>query len=504
MIELLQGLFQAATSPSVMFAALAGVAIGIVGGALPGVSASITMALVLPFTYGMDPVSGIVLLGSVYVGAEYGGSIPAILIRTPGTNAAAATVVDGYEMYRQGKGSEALGLSLVAGVIGGLVGMIALILMARPLAEFAIRFTAPAMFALGLLGLSLTSSLSGSSPLKGFAAAVVGLMIATVGTDPVSGAQRFTFGQADLIGGIKPVLLMMGIFAVTEIMVQASSSEVWQRVATSVRTKLPSLLTMWRCRVSLVVGSALGIFEGLTPGGGGSIAAFLAYNEAKRWSKKPEEFGKGSPEGIVAPEAANNTVASASLIPTLSLGIPGSGSAAVLLGGLMLHGMVPGPLLFQKNPEFINSLYGGLIIANLSQIPIGMMILVPCIWLVNRPKPWLLACIFALIVSGVYSIDGSVLDMWIVLGAGVLGYLLRILGIPFLPLILGVVLGYMIESNYRRSLLISGGSHSIFFTDVLSASMLGIALLILVAPAYGPLVRLLRSGGRQPSSSGGN
>jgi putative tricarboxylic transport membrane protein len=471
---------KSAIDVSIVTAAVIGLIVGIVGGALPGISASITLALVLPFSYGLEPVVAIVLLGADIGGAEYGGSIPAILIRTPGTGGAAATVVDGYEMNKRGRGDEALGLSLMSGVIGGLVGLLALVLMAEPLADLALYFTPMAFFALGILGMSVIASLSDGAMLKGFAAAVVGLMIATIGTDPVSGVQRLTFDSSDLVGGIKPILIMIGVFAVSEMMYQCRAPA-WSTMVASLRTKLPNLAMLWRCRIALALGSAIGIFEGLTPGGGASIASWLSYNEAKRWSKNPEEFGKGSPEGVAAPEAANNTVACAALIPTLSLGIPSSNSTAVLLGGLLLHGMVPGPLLFEKSADFVYGLYGGLLTANLLQIPIGMLILVPCMWLVNRPKPWLIAGVMALVFSGVYTIDESYLHLAIVLVAGLAGYLMRWLGVPVLPLIMGLVLGYMVESNYRRALLLSDGNHATFVTDPLSLTFLLLAAAIAVA-----------------------
>ncbi|MFM1816286.1 MAG: hypothetical protein RLZ98_2981, partial [Pseudomonadota bacterium] len=464
--------WQALTTTPAIFAAFAGVIWGILGGALPGISPSIAMALLLPFTYGMDPIPAIVLLGATYVGAEYGGSIPAILIRTPGTNSAAATTIDGYEMHKQGRGGEALGISLVTGVIGGMIGMICLILLTEPLAQVALIFTPPAYFSLGILGLSVIASLSSGTLVKGLAAAVIGLMIATVGTDPVSGVQRFTFELPELIEGVHIILVMVGVFAVSELLVQASQPEWEKALGAQARIKLPSLLTLWRLRVSQFVGWFFGLFEGVMPGAGGTIASFMAYNEARRWSKTPEKFGKGSEEGVAAPETANNVVAATALIPTLSFGIPGSNSTAILLGGLLIHGLQPGPLLFQQSPEFVWGLYAGLVVANLSLFVIGIIVLTPAIWLVNRPKPYLMAAILALIFSGIYSIDQSLFDLGIVLAAGVMGYAMRAFGFPFLPLVLGVVLGYMIESNYRRSLLVSSGDHMIFLTDKVSLGLL--------------------------------
>jgi putative tricarboxylic transport membrane protein len=461
-------------------AAFAGVAWGIIGGALPGISPSIAMALLLPFTHGMDPVVAIVMLASVYVGAEYGGSIPAILIRTPGTNSAAATVLDGFEMHRRGRGGEALGISLMSGLVGGMFGLLVLVVATGPLARVALAFTAPAYFALGVLGLSAIAGLSGDSLIKGALSATLGLMLATVGTDPVSGVPRFPFDSPDLLGGVRPIIVMVGLFAVTELMVQAISPD-WEKIeGRAARLKLPDWATWKRMARPQAIGAAIGAVEGATPGAGGTIAAFLAYNEAKRWSRTPEEFGKGSVEGVAAPECANNVVTATALVPLLGLGIPGSNSAAILLGGLLLHGLIPGPMLFVKNPEVVYGLYAGLFVANIAMVVLGLLILTPCLWLVSRPKHYLMAFILALVVTGVYAIEQSLFDVALALGAGVLGYGLRYFRIPQLPLVLGVVLGFMVESNYRRALQISGGDHAIFVQDPVSLALLVVAALLIL------------------------
>jgi putative tricarboxylic transport membrane protein len=462
-------------------AAVAGVAWGILGGALPGISPSITMALLLPFTYTLEPTTAIVLLASTYVGAEYGGSIPAILIRTPGTNAAAATVADGYAMKQQGHAGEALGISLYSGFVGGLFGLIVLVLFAEPLSRIALAFTPTSYFALGVLGLSLIASLAGDSLVKGLMAAVIGLMLATVGTDPVTGVARFTFNSPQLLTGVPAIVAMVGLFAVSELLVQSGEGD-WEPVpGGSMRVRLPNRAMSRRLVLPQTIGSIVGTFEGLIPGGGASISSFFAYNEARRWSRHPEEFGNGSPEGIAAPEAANNTVACTALVPMLGLGIPGSNSAAVLLGGFLIHGLIPGPLLFVKNGDVVYGLYAGLLVANVAMVGLGMIIMAPCLWVVRRPKPYLMAFIYALVVSGVYSIEGSLFHVGMVLAFGVVGYAFRYFDVPFLPLVLGLVLGFMVESNYRRALVLSGGDHLTFFRDPISAALLGSALLIAVS-----------------------
>lgn len=475
MDSLLQAAVLLVTTPLVP-AALAGLVWGIIGGAMPGLSASVTMALILPLTYTLDPVAAIVVLACTYIGAEYGGSIPAILIRTPGTNSAAATVVDGYEMKRQGRAGEALGISLWSGVVGSLFGLAMLVLLTEPLSRVALLFKPTSYCALGILGLSIIASVSGGSLLKGLIAATVGVMVATVGTDPISGVGRFTFGLPELLAGVKPILVMVGLFAMSELLMQSGRGGADGVADERVRVTLPGRSMMRRIAKSQAIGCGFGTFEGLMPGGGGSIAAFLSYNEARRWSRTPEAFGRGSEEGVAAPETANNTVASTALIPLLSFGIPGSNSAAVLLGGLLIHGLLPGPRLFEQNADVVFGLYVGSLVAILAQIAVGIAILPLCMWLVGRPRPYLAAFILCLIVSGIYTINGSAFDLGLVLAVGLVGYGMRRNGFPYLPAVLGVVLGPLVESNYRRSLLLSGGEHGIFLEDPIAIGLLGAAL----------------------------
>jgi putative tricarboxylic transport membrane protein len=455
-------------------AAFGGVAWGILGGALPGISPSITMALLLPFTYGLEPTVAVVLLAATYVGAEYGGSIPAILIRTPGTNAAAATVLDGFAMKQQGRAGEALGISLYSGFVGGLFGLLVLVLLTERLSSVALAFTPSAYFALGVLGLSVIASLSRESLLKGSIAALLGLMIATVGTDPVTGQARFTFQSPELLSGIPAILVMIGLFAVSELFDQRNASDV-DAGAERARIRFPAPHTWRRIALPQFIGAVVGTIEGIVPGGGGTISSFLAYNEARRWSKRKEEFGRGSPEGVAASETANNTVACTALIPMLSLGIPGSNSAAVLLGGFLMHGLIPGPMLFVQHGPVVEGLYAGLFVANVAMVIVGYLIMSPCMWLVSRPKPYLVAFIYALVVSGVYAIENSLFQVGLALGFGVIGYAMKFFGLPVLPLVLGVVLGFMVESNYRRALVLSDGDYTAFVRDPVSASLLALA-----------------------------
>ncbi len=470
--------------------AILGMTWGIFGGAMPGLSPSITMALLLPFTYTMDPIPALVLLTSTYVGAEYGGSIPAILIRTPGTNASAATMIDGYEMKKQGRAGEALGISLQASSVGNFVGILCVILLTAPLSQLALAFKPTSYFALGILGLSVIVSVSEGSLLKGVIAALIGLMIATIGTDPVSGVGRFTYGNADLLTGVPIILVMVGLFAVGEILEQMASKEDWEKVSGQVtRLKWPSWVVQKKIMVANGIGAVIGVFCGIMPGAGGTVASFMSYSEARRFSRTPEEFGKGSAEGVAAPECANNADAGVGLIPLLSFGIPASNSTAVLLGGFLIHGLHPGPVLFSRDPTILYGLFSGLLVASVALIPVAFLTLSASIWLVNRPKPYLFAFIAAIVFSGAYSINNSVFDLGLVLAAGVLGFGMRYFAMPMLPTILGLVLGYMIEANYRRSLVISGGDHHIFLEDPITVGFLITAALFLV----GSLIREFRT-----------
>ena len=469
-------------------AAFAGVAWGILGGALPGISPSITMALLLPFTYSMDATTAVVMLASTYIGAEYGGSIPAILIRTPGTNAAAATVVDGYMMKLQGRAGEALGISLYSGFVGGLFGMLVLVALTERLSAVALAFTPPAYFALGVLGLSVIATLAGESLVTGLVAGVLGLMISSVGTDPVTGLNRFTFDSPELLSGIPPLLVLVGIYAVADLFAKTGEPDWGKAAREEARIKFPTPAMWRRIAKPQAIESLLGAFEGMMPGGGGAVSSFLAYNEARRWSKHQEEFGQGSPEGIAAPEAANNTVACTALVPMLSLGIPSSNSSAVLLGGFLMHGLIPGPLLFVNHADVVHGLYVGMFIGNVAMLIIGYLIMSPCMWLVNRPKPYLMAFIYALVVSGVYAIQNSMFHVGLTLGFGVLGAAMRYFKLPVLPLVLGVVLGFMVESNFRRALVISGGDYRTFVQDPIALTLLVVAFLFVA----GSLLRRVR------------
>jgi len=472
----------------------AGVAWGIVGGAIPGISGAVAMALALPFTFALDAPTALVMLAGVWAGANYGGSVPAILMRIPGTPASAPCLLDGYELAKQGRAAKALGVSLICGTIGGLISIFVLIALVLPLGEIVVRFGSPEVFALALFGLTLIAGLSGPSFLKGIASGFFGLLLTTVGLDSLTGSMRFTFGRADLLTGVDTISVMIGLFAVSEMffLIAHPARPVGTVVGTAT-TEFPTLRELREVGRATFVGTIVGLVVGIMPGAGATASSFVAYNEARRWSKRPELFGKGSLEGVAAPETANNAVQGGDLVPTLALGIPGSNSAAIILAALILHGIMPGPFLLTKNPELVYTLFAGLILVNLLMIPVGLVILRLCLLAMKLDPPVLIASVLSLIVIGTYAGDLFVLNPVQALVFGVIGYGMRIWGFSAAATVLGLVLGVLAESEMRRSLIISHGDWSIFFTRPISATLLFLTLGVLVYPALMTALRRWRS-----------
>ncbi len=463
---------------------IAGVAWGIIGGAIPGISGAVAMALALPYTFSLDAATALVMLAGVWAGANYGGSIPAILMRIPGTPAAAAALLDGYELKRQGYASKALGVSLICGTIGGLISIIVLIAMVVPLGNLVLAFASPETFALALFGLTLIAGLTERSFLKGLASGFFGLLLTTVGLDTLTGSLRFTFGRSELLSGLDIVSVMVGLFAVSEMFFQiAHPTRRAVELEGKASTAFPTLAELRGVARATVVGTIVGIIVGIMPGAGATASSFVAYNEAKRWSKRPDLFGKGSMEGVAAPETANNAVQGGDLVPTLALGIPGSNSAAIMLAALILHGIVPGPFLLTRHTELVFTLFAGLIIVNLLMVPVGIVILRGCLVVLRLAPPVLVASILAIVVIGTYAGDLFLLNPVLALVFGVVGYAMRIYGFSPAATVLGMVLGFLVESELRRSLLISLGSWAIFVTRPISAALLLMTLGVLLYPA---------------------
>lgn len=473
---------------------LAGTAIGIVIGALPGLGPSIGISLLIPFTYSLSPELSMLLLVSLYMGAEYGGSVSAILLSTPGTAAAAATVLDGYAMTRKGKANEALAISLSASTVGGFIGGLALIALAGPLASLALKFGPAGYFAVGLFGLSSVAALSGGSLVKGLLGAAFGLAIATIGIDPIAGIPRFAFGFIELYEGVPFLTALIGLFAVSEALVMAE-----RRVAsftgrgTTVRSVFLTV-GQWRALLpSMLSGSVIGTLLGILPGVGGNIACWIARDYSRRRDKDSESFGKGAEKGVAAPESANNATVGGALIPLLSLGVPGSPTTAVLVGALILHGLRPGPQLFADAPGLVQSILLGVVASALMMYAAGSLFLPLWARAIRLPPSVIAVAIMAFAALGAFALRNLVFDIYVMLSFGILGYILKKLSFSVAPIVLAMVLGYLVETNYRTALVSAQGDYTIFVTDpisliflVLSAISLGLPILRNLLPARRP------------------
>lgn len=460
------------------------VAIGIFIGALPGLTATMGVALLLPVTFGMDPIMGILLLVGVYFGAIYGGSLTAILLRTPGTPSSAATALDGYEMTKKGLAHKALTISTLSSVIGGVLSVVVLILVAPQLAQFALKFSAPESFALALFGLAIISSISGTSLLKGLIVGVVGLLIATIGIDPIDGFPRFTLGVDNLMGGVNYIPVLIGLFAASEAF--RSVEDIFKSNNTFKAIEKVKLKWSEFKKLLMVIlrSSGIGTFIGMIPGAGGDIASFVAYGEAKRFSKKPEEFGKGNPEGVSASEAANNACTGGAMVPLLTLGIPGDAVTAVMLGALMVQGLQPGPLLFTNHGGLVYTLFIGMLLANLLILFYGLLGVRLFVKILTIPKTVLTPIILVLCIVGSYALGNNFFDVWVMLIAGIIGYFMHRYDFPVSPAILALILGPMLEANLRRALVISNGDISILFTRPISLTLIVLTVLTLFYPFF--------------------
>ena len=465
-------------------ALVTGAAIGIAVGALPGLGPSIGISLLIPFTYNMSPEISMLLLISLYMAAEYGGSVSAILLSTPGTAAAASTTIDGFAMTQKGEANRALGISLSASTIGGLVGGLALLFLAAPLSKLALQFGPASYFAVGLLGLTSVAALSGGSVVKGLIGATLGLLLAFVGIDPITGIPRFTMGEMALFEGVPMLAALIGLFAVSEALILAESAMRKSRqnvVSGAVKSVFLSKAEWKNLIGTMLSSSVIGTLIGILPGVGANIACWVARDSAVRLNPKLE-FGKGEPKGVAAPEAANNATVGGALVPLLSLGVPGSPTTAVIVGALIMHGLRPGPQLFTEQPVLVYSVLLGLLFSSIVMFIVGFLTLPWLSRVVNLPDSVLAAGILVFASLGAYALRNLSFDIWLTLGFGVLGYLMKKLSFPVAPVVLAMVLGYMVESNFRTALVTSQGDYSIFLTEPASALFLGLAALSIIMP----------------------
>lgn len=452
--------------------------IGVFVGAMPGLSATMAIALLLPLTFGLPPAAGIGMLASLYMGAMYGGSIAAILIRTPGTPAAAATVLDGYPMAQKGMAGKALGISLTASLVGGLLSSIALLTIAPALGYVALEFGPVELFAVAVLGITIIGSLSQGSTVLGLLSGAFGLLLAMVGMDPITGTPRFTFGFINLFSGIPFVVALIGLFSIPQAIRLIEQGGDGSQVVSRIQDRLLPAWQEFRSLIPTILRSAvIGIFTGIIPGTGGDTACWFAYNEAKRFSKRKAEFGSGVPEGIAAPEAANNAVVGGALIPTISLGIPGSSATAMLIGGLMVHGIMPGPTLMSEYAEVTYTLIWAVFLSNFAMFFIGLLFTKGAI-IVTRVKNKVLApIIVVLCVIGSFSINNSYFDVVMMFFFGLLGYVMDKVKMPTAPMVLGLILGKMMNNSLYQSLLIGQGSWSIFLTSPIAVVLFIVSIL---------------------------
>ena len=441
-----------------------GVAGGIIVGALPGLTGSVGIILLLPFVYYLDVSTAMVMLCGMFCGSMYGGSISAILISTPGTPSAAATVLDGYPLAQKGEAGKAIGVATVASTIGGIISTFCLMLIAPQLARFAIKFGPEEYFALTVFGLTVIASVAGKSLVKGLISGFFGLMIATIGLDPVTGYARYSFNIPNLMTGFPLLPVLIGLFAISQIFVQLETvGKQVQQYDQNIQQVLPSLKELKQLIWVIISSSFLGTFIGVIPGTGGAIAAFLAYNEARRWSKDPDSFGTGNLAGVAAPEAANNGTTGGAMVPMLTLGIPGDVVTAVMLGALMLIGLRPGPLLFKEHADVVNAIFAGLLVANVLILLLGIVSVKLFPKVLKVPNQILFPIIFALCFLGSFALNNSVYDMLIALIFGVLGYIMRKNDFPAAPAVLGVILGPLAEDVLGRAILTSRGDWSVLF-----------------------------------------
>ena len=460
-----------------------GVLIGILFGAIPGLSGNLGMVIFLPFTFSLNPVVGISMLMAIYCGGGYGGSISAILLGTPGSNEAAATVLDGYPLAKKGKAKKALEIALIASTIGGLLSAFSLLFFAPLISKLTLKFASPEYFMLSIFGLSIIAGVSTNNLAKGLFAGCIGIFISMIGIDELSGLSRFTFNNINLLSGVNLIAMMLGLFAIPIIVEKIENKEYEQKANDLVSMDNKEGLTRKEFKQILkpiLKSSMIGIGIGALPGTGAAIAAFISYNEAKRSSPHPEEFGSGALEGIAAPEAGNNAVTAAALIPLLTLGIPGSAAVATLIGALTMHGLIPGPQLFRTQGPIMYSIMIGLILTNLVMLLQGKILSGFFAKVTLVPQMILMPILMIFCFSGAFAAKQNAFNIQVLVIAGIISYFLGKLGIPHVPLLLGVILGPIAETNLRNSLTMSSGSWLIFLQRPISILILMLTIILVI------------------------
>lgn len=478
-----------------------GLAVGVIGGmivgAMPGLSGGMAIALLLPITYSMEPAAALVMLMAIYTSAMTGGSISAILLHTPGTPANAATAIEGYPLTKQGRGLEAIGMSMLSSGFGGLLSAIALLVIAPPLAMVSLKFSEPEDFLIAVFGLTVIGSLAGKSLLKGLLMGLVGLFMATVGMDSITGSLRYTFGSDSLQSGIQMVPALIGLFTISQVMgscedyKNANKSLLEQNKATLGKKMLPAIKELPKYLPIWLTSSVIGIVVGILPGAGGNIGSWIAYDQVKKHSKHPEEFGKGSLEGLAACESGNNAVTGGSMIPLLTLSIPGSPNAAIILGGLLIQGLVPGNRLFTTQASTTYTILAGFALSNVLMVLVGLVIARYVVKVTKIPNSILMPVVVSLALIGSYAINASMFDVFIAIFFGFLGYLMDKFELSSAALILGLILGGTAEKGLMLSLVMAQGSVLKYF---FSRPICLVLMVLIVLSIAGPLVSRVMAG----------
>lgn len=477
------GYLAALITPGTLGAIALGTLGGIIIGALPGLTATMGVALLIPVTFGMNPVTGLNMLIGIYIGGIYGGCVSSILLRTPGTPASAATVLDGYPMAMKGEAGKALGMATIASTIGGLFAAVVLVTMAPQLAKIALEFGAPEYFALALFGLTIIASLSGDL-LKGTVSGLLGILISCVGADPISGVLRYTFGISGFASGFAFIPALIGLFALSEVFVQMERMNVGDERVMHVSGRWPTFADIRESANALVRGSLIGTFIGIVPGTGSGTAAWISYSEAKRTSRTPEKFGTGYAPGVAATESANNAVCAAALIPLLALGVPGDVVTAVLMGGLMIQGLVPGPMLFQTNPDVVVGIFGGTFIATFFMFAFGMALIPLFSRILMIPRKMLTILIVMFCFIGSFAINLNPVDLYTMVAFGVLGWGMQKFEFSQAALCIALILGPMAEANLRRGLLQTSDDVLAFLSGPITQLFLVLTVLSVAWPFY--------------------
>ena len=466
---------------------------GILVGALPGLNATNGVALLLPFTITMEPIAAIAVLTTIYCAATFAGAVTAILINTPGTSASATTCLDGYPLAQRGEAGRALGMAAVSSTIGGIISVLCLMAAAPLLAGAAYKFAPPEYFALTVFGLSMLASIGEESSIKSIMSGAFGVLLATVGIDLLTTVERFTFGMNELTEGIGFVPVMIGVFGIAELLAQAGQLGIVRERITLRAIQLPSKADYQKTWKAILRSSGIGTFIGILPAEGATIASMIGYNEAKRWSKTPEEFGKGSIEGIAGSEAANNSATGGAMVPTLALGIPGSPTAAVILAGLMVHGLRPGPTMFTEQSTFVFAIFWSMLLVNVLFFFVGLFGARIFARATLIPLTILWPMVFLFSIVGAYALDQSMIDVWIALIFGVIGYLMRRYGFSVVSLAIGLILGGMLEKRLGQSMVMLDEQWWLIATRPLSLFFLVLTVLALAGPFLLKKLKTLKS-----------